>query len=312
MTLRSTAAIILMGLACWPALGGEQLLQNPGFETVTQGMPQHWVPFVQPKDGAFARSSTIAHVGQRSVMLHTPTDYDKEPVNNWSQNLMQPLGGYTVSVQGAIRTEEAGEAVLWIQCWRKQPWGVIKYATSTDTQLITGTTDWQTVKFDVAIPTGTDFLTMRCVLLGTGTAWFDDIQIHAQGDEAETKDKTKKTEAKKPKKKKKALTPSLQESTSEAAPPTKVQIVNPSSSADVDLARLMESLQSEFLGLKITNEELMRVILRLESENINLIDEILLLREEVLELKSQVDGKTPRGVALPPPLVPHGVDWREE
>ncbi len=316
--IQRSLLILIIGVCFAGGAWSENLLKNPGFEVHINEEPQHWVPFVQPKEGAVGKLSTQAQQGDYAVMLHTPTDYEKEPVNNWSQNLLQPLSGKVLHVSAWIRTEEATEAAVWIQCWRKNPWGVLKYMSSSETVPRFGTQDWDEVAFTVTVPKETDFITLRCVLLGTGTAWFDDLSVTTEGSTEKKGGKKKDRDPAEKDSRKKEDSAQRNLSTTEPAevPTTKLQIeVAPApgtTPVNASLEALIQSMQSEFMGIKISNEELMRLILRLERENINLIDEILLLREEVLELKSQVDTKTPRGVALPPPLVPHAIDWREE
>jgi hypothetical protein len=112
-----------------------------------------------------------------SVFLHTPTPYDRDPVNNWSQNIIAEIAGQTLHLSGYIKVQEAKEGALWVQCWRRQPWGVLKAITTSTDAPIYGTKEWEQVEITLEVPQGTDFITVRCVLLGTGAAWFDDISI---------------------------------------------------------------------------------------------------------------------------------------
>lgn len=167
----------LIALAAVMPAGAQNLLANPGFEDLSADVPARWDHFVQPKPGAVAAVSDAAHGGTYAVWLHTPTPYEKEPVNNWSQNILGGVGGDTVRVSGFIRVEDAKEAAIWLQMWRKRPWGVLGAETTSKDMPVYGTRDWQQVSMDVAVPEGTDFVTVRCVLLGTGSAWFDDLSV---------------------------------------------------------------------------------------------------------------------------------------
>lgn len=157
----------------------QNLLANPGFEDRSVDLPARWDRFVQPQPGAVAELSDVAHGGSYGVWLHTPAPYEKEPVNNWSQNIIADLGGKTLKVSGYIRVAEAKEAAIWLQMWRKRPWGVLGAASTSTDMPVYGTEDWQEVSMTVEVPAGTDFVTVRCVLLGTGSAWFDDLSVVA-------------------------------------------------------------------------------------------------------------------------------------
>ena len=40
-----------------------------------------------------------------------------------------------------------------------------------------GTHPWEDVALNFTVPPDTDFLTLRCVLIGTGSAWFDETYL---------------------------------------------------------------------------------------------------------------------------------------
>ncbi len=167
--------VVLLLFSCVVARG--ESLQNPGFEQLTQDKPLRWDCFLLPQEGAVARVSPIAHGGQRSVMLHVPMPYERDPLNNWSQNVLDIPAGSNVHAQVYVRIEAATEAVLWVQCWRKSTGTILETLDSGKTQPLTGTLDWTLAAVDFVVPAGTDFLTVRCVLKGTGTAWFDDASV---------------------------------------------------------------------------------------------------------------------------------------
>ena len=152
-------------------------LGNSSFEDLIADRPARWESFVEPQDGAFARIDDEAATGRYSAQLHIPRRYAVDPINNWSQNVVGDLGGKTVRLAGQIKVEAASEAALWIQCWRRRPWGVAEFATTSRDQPVYGSADWQAVEVEVDVPVGTDAITIRCVLKGTGTAWFDDLSL---------------------------------------------------------------------------------------------------------------------------------------
>jgi hypothetical protein len=170
--------VVMLSLAVLAVLGEENLLANPGFEQLRGDMPARWNLFVEPMEGAYGKlDAATVHEGRFSAMLHNPRAYEREPVNNWSQSIIEELGGRTVRVTGAIRTRDATEAALWLQCWTRRPARVVRFATTGADQPRSGTTPWTRVSMDVEIPEGTDFLMLRCILKGHGTAWFDSVAV---------------------------------------------------------------------------------------------------------------------------------------
>src|SRR5690606_7529462 len=110
-------------------------------------------------------------------LLHTPTPYAQDPVNNWSQNITGDFAGKTLLAGAWVRTEAAGGAALWVQCWKRDPLRLLHTANSATRDPVRGTQDWREVTMPVDVPEGTAFLTLRCVLQGTGSAWFDDLRL---------------------------------------------------------------------------------------------------------------------------------------
>jgi len=90
------------------------------------------------------------------------------------------LSGKTVVLHGSIKTEDATEAALWIQCFRKDPWKVMLQKSTADTIPVSGTLAWTPVEMEKTVPQETDFVVIRCVLKGTGAAWFDAISLETR------------------------------------------------------------------------------------------------------------------------------------
>lgn len=169
---------VAAGAACLGAAEGPvQYLANGSFEE-GGAVPRHWSVFVMPMDGATGTVDLeTAAEGSRSVRLHIPKPYPADPANNWSQNILKPLGGKSIDVAGQIRTENAGQAGILVQCWQQSPWRMLKSAYSYDEQPVDGTQDWTPVAFTVDVPKDTSFVTVRCLLRGEGTAWFDALSV---------------------------------------------------------------------------------------------------------------------------------------
>lgn len=173
----AVAAVLAASSDLW---AGENLLANPGFESLSGSLPANWSLYVEPHPGAEAQLAPGVD-GGHSAMLHNPAPYQREPVNNWSQNIGAPLAGAKVRLSGKIRTQEATEAALWIQCWAR-PWRLLHMSTTNAGTPVSGTRDWTTVSVDVEIPEETEAVVVRCVLLGQGLAWFDDLAIEKIAD----------------------------------------------------------------------------------------------------------------------------------
>ena len=270
---------------------GENLLRNPSFENAEGGKPTDWALFVMAKEGSEGRlDDKIFWHGSRSAVLLNAKAYEDEPNNNWSQNIVKDLVGKTLIFGGLIKTEKADGADIWLQCWRKDPWGVVSVARAGDTSPLSGTHDWTPVAAKVSVPKETDFVTLRCVLKGAGTVWFDDMRVIDAGAKDTVEDEVE----------------DLAKSVSAGKGQSKKEV-------ERGLLRDAKSLAEGVKALKETNESVEK--------------ELSQVREELKDLKRQLEkarpglpgsaaekaavspelGKGPRV----PPLVPHGSDWKE-
>lgn len=308
---RAAAVFAFAAWSATPAVG-MNLLANPGFESRSADQPDRWDFFVQPKPGAVARLDNTAHTGEFSVWLHTPTPYEKEPVNNWSQNIIADFGGQTLRVSGFIRVAEAKEAALWLQCWRKSPWGVLAAASTSTDMPVYGTADWQEVSMDVEVPEGTNFVTLRCVLLGTGSAWFDDISVSRVGEEAT--DEAMPEEVAEAPKETVSAEPEGDSATRETETKSDVVEAAPSDSSG-DAARqeavvmpVMDKIEDEVRRLRDANLLLTDTLEKIQEVNQGLVNEMLAVQAELRALKEEeghasaptLEGNAPRV----PPLIP--------
>ena len=192
------------------------LLSNPGFERRSGDLPSAWHRFVEAQPGAIGRLDEEAHGGDFAALLHTPLPYAKEPINNWSQNVYAELAGKECEARAFIRTVDAGQAALWVQCWRKGARLPHATFTSHEEHPVQGSRPWGEVAFQFTVPPGTDFVTLRCVLIGTGSAWFDDVYLAEAAGEDEQDEEEKK--------KKKKKTAAEEEAKEEAAPVTRREL----------------------------------------------------------------------------------------
>jgi hypothetical protein len=277
--MASTALLhAILFLAC----AADNLLANPSFEETAVDLPARWDLYLKPHPGATGKLVGESHTGDLSVFLHTPTPYDRDPVNNWSQNIIAEIAGQTLHLSGYIKVQEAKEGALWVQCWRRQPWGVLKAITTSTDAPIYGTKEWEQVEITLEVPQGTDFITVRCVLLGTGAAWFDDISIaktkpvksESTPEDSEADDATKEDSA-------------LPE---EASPEETVVINTTEDSEDI------KKVEAELARFRQANLLLAEGVQGIQSSNKELLEEILRLQIQLEKLRGQVSQ-----AAMPPP-----------
>lgn len=130
----------LVILAAAGSAAADNLLANPGFEELKGAGPARWQCFVMPQEGARGwLDANTAHEGAHAVALHIPKPYAVEPANNWSQNVMADLRGRTLRVRGHIRTENATEAAIGLQCFRGTPFAILTAVTTSAASPMYGT-----------------------------------------------------------------------------------------------------------------------------------------------------------------------------
>lgn len=153
------------------------LLMNGGFDELTDRSPSGWDLYIGSGTDARGSADPAAKEGAYCAMIEVDDAHPANPVMNWSQNILSDLAGKTIEVSGFIRTENASEAALWLQCWAVNPLRVVHGATTFDQSPVYGTQDWQFVAMPVRVPASTQFVTVRCVLRGRGRAWFDKVLV---------------------------------------------------------------------------------------------------------------------------------------
>lgn len=290
---------------------GGNLLANPGFEELSGEEPARWNCYVAPMEGAFGRLDDTAHEGKYAVMLHIPTPYEKDPANNWSQNVIGDFAKKKLRLSAFIKTKDASEAAVWVQCWRKDPWGVLLAMSTSQDAPVYGTHDWERVEMSIDAPENTDFLTVRCVLKGTGTAWFDDIRIE-QLEEAKKEEK---------------IPPAPEHAKSAPAsvtpkePPAPAKAPAESKTAAPCDDRRVKEMESELSQLRESNKDLKDTLGHIRTTNKELVRELSALQGQLKDLQQQLRttpqppeskaeasiGEGPRT----PPLVPHGTNEKD-
>jgi flagellar motor switch/type III secretory pathway protein FliN len=270
-------------------MAADNLLQNPSFETDDgNGKPAYWDSYVMSQEGSYAKPDDVAAEGAKSVKLHNEREYLKEPFNNWSQIIVTGTAGKTLELKGAIKTDKATRAFVWLQCWKKNPLALIQVAASGP---VAGTADWTRVQAKAVVPKDADFVVVRCVLKGKGTASYDDLSLT-------------EVAAEKPAEKPKPPEPEKKPEKTAEKPPEKPQ--SEPKQADDDQPNTLDELKAQIKLLEEANTDLTKQIGRLKTD-------MTTLREQMETQKIQ----PPAPVAAPPlpekpkpsvpPLVPHGM-----
>jgi hypothetical protein len=266
------AAMLIATILLSP-LDGENLLSNASFEERTpDGRPRGWTSFVMPQPGAFADVDPLSFGGENSVMLHNPEPYDEEPANNWSQVIVGDLRGKELEFSGYARTEAATEASLWLQCFRQSPTQVVAAQTSALNDPLSGTSEWTRLSARVTAPASTDFVVVRCVIKGQGSAWFDELRLDA-----------------------------IQE------PPAPLDVIEPSQASAVEEAPTNENADLDAADLLELSQALQRAVADLEASNAQILERVRALQEDVQRSRESADAIANEVKTYGAhPLVPHG------
>lgn len=316
-------ALVCACVCAEETLPEQNLLANPGFEELSGDQPARWAVFIEPMEGAFGRIDGDAYSGKCAVMLHTPMPYARDPANNWSQNIIGAYGGMRLRASGYIKVRDAQEAALWVQCWRRQPLTVIASASSSTTQPVYGARDWEQVAFTLDVPRGTDFITVRCVLRGPGTAWFDDITLGVEKEAETPKEKAAAADAQQDEESKKTedaqKSPAEDSVTAQAPESPKTQeaaAAAPEASAAI---AAVDRMDDELARLRQANIALAEALDQMRAAHDMMLLQLTGVQQQLQELRGDAAHTFAPAPAAPPvrerrhapPLVPLGEDWRK-
>lgn len=279
--------LLLVGWAC----GADNLLRNGAFDELEEdGAPAYWRLFVEPREGAYgAVDEAEAAVGDNSIMLHIEEPYTRDPANNWSQNVLEDLAGDELRISAQIQTEDASEAMVWVQAIRNQPWRILRTASTRERREFSGTQDWTEVSHTFRVPEETSYLVVRCVLRGSGRAWFDDLRLErlnsesAPADEEEEESPDIDQNA--------SLTPEEPEEPSVEEPgPEEARGTRQDNEALVQaLLDANQVLLDTYQELRRTNETLVGRLETLESDLSVVREEFEALEEEVRQISESLE-----------------------
>ena len=284
----------LLATAMTGAFAADNLLANGGFETANGPAPASWdvytMPHVEPgssqPDGRC--DGAVAFEGTHSAVLSNPVPYAKDPFNNFSQRVPGELAGKRLQLKASIKTQDATAAVVWVQCWSKAPLSVIHLA---ETRPIAGTNSWTPVETTFTAPSNTAFAIVRCVLKGTGTAWFDDVQVLDLTAAAPTPP---------------PAAPSTGTTTTAPAPaPSRDTVAE-------EMVKASERMADTVHSLREANDALIKQVGRLQSEISTLREELHSLKPDSEPAPAQVSAPEPPAPQKSSPiLVPHASSARE-
>ncbi len=226
--------------------------------------------------------------GRFCVKLHNPQPYENEPINNWSQSIIAQVAKKTLLIRGYIRTKDATEAAIWVQCIHRAPWSVAGFATtSTDTPRY-GTSDWEPVEMRLDAPEQTDYIMVRCVLKGQGTVWFDCLSVEIAPEE--TPEPAKAPVAVIIKKPETASAPTPEASPTPTPPETPASNEIPLSKQEEALAKVLQS-----------HEDMLKRYESLRNSNSALQERIEQMRGQIETLKALLEEKRAEAASKPEP-----------
>jgi len=285
------------------------LVANGSFEQLAGERPAQWDVYVAPvsDDASPARAMLAkeARDGAYSVLLENPQPYPIEPYNNWSQNILAKQGGKRLKLSVWAKTENAGGASAWLQCWKRDPLRVVEVANTSDLMPLFGTNDWTELSTELTVPNGTDFMTLRCVLKGSGKAWFDQATLSPV--ETPPPPEIEKAEPSSP------PPPTPQASDSPAMPETATAATEtaasdaaatvPDKTNPEPQAVNTEAIEAELARLREANALLSEALKSMRADNEGLLGSIQDLQSQIQSLEQLLNPPPPPPDAVPP-LVP--------
>ncbi|WP_345438564.1 hypothetical protein [Microbacterium gilvum] len=153
---------------------GTTVLPNPGFEVGTAG----WTVTTWRGSGTVAADAAVARTGSASLKLTADANGTTgSAVGVTVTGASRPLvgtGTYRVSVW--CRTEQAAAPGPYLDVLFYDAAGVV---VQSDRKFFarTGTHDWEQIAAELATPAGAARIRVDLRMEGTGTAWFDDVEL---------------------------------------------------------------------------------------------------------------------------------------
>ena len=159
--------------------GGKSLLTNGGFEGGVLAFVGNWITSAPSTAGVKAGvDPNDVFDGEQSGALQNYNPKVAVPLS-FSQTVpaatVQKWIGRELALSAAIRTEDASFADVRIEGYDAR--GKPVDALSVTGGGLQGTNAWKRSEARLLVPTNVSTLVVRCVLEGTGTAWFDKVEL---------------------------------------------------------------------------------------------------------------------------------------
>lgn len=167
------SALALCAATCAAAAEAPNLAGNPGFEEGA-ATPAAWVGETAGMDTvAFSRDTEVKRTGAASGRITTgPTEKLSWPALSLKLDV-QP--GQCYDVAAYVKTRDASKGAYLATDYLDAKGARVSFTASA---LVAGTSpDWTRVAVKAQIPTGAAAMSVRLILYGTGTAWFDDVSV---------------------------------------------------------------------------------------------------------------------------------------
>jgi erythromycin esterase-like protein len=155
---------------------GKGRVEFTGFDMQTPDVANEIVrDFVAKADPEYAPA--LAHASELALAPVSPPQAPFGSVNGVFP--VEPAVGKTIRFSGYIKTENvSGYAGFW---WRADAGNrTLAFANLKDAAP-KGTTGWQRYELEFPVPANTAAIYFGALLAGSGTAWFDDLQVEIDG-----------------------------------------------------------------------------------------------------------------------------------
>ncbi|WP_420125202.1 hypothetical protein [Longimicrobium sp.] len=180
-TVPVLAALALAG--CSESSTGPSETLNLGFEDVTNGRPDGW-GYVGGAGYSLFSDTEVVHGGEHSLRLQY---LGNDTFGTSGRALpVEAARGKTVRYSGWIRTASVavtdGAQNPWAGLWMRVDGATTTLAIDNmHDQGPSGTTDWQRFEIVLDVPQEATAIYIGTLLAGSGRAWFDDLEIHIDG-----------------------------------------------------------------------------------------------------------------------------------
>ncbi len=183
MKLRHLFALALA--ACLPLVSVAQNASpadNFGFERMaTNGLPEGWA-FNDTPDYKFASDDQLKHAGERSLRITCAEVTQKQDFAYASFRLPANFEGYSLVLSGWIRAENVEMAAdLGVQIENGSGTILERSTIAAQRQIVRGTSGWQRFSTYVQYDSKARSIVVSLFLRGTGTVWFDDLELTLDG-----------------------------------------------------------------------------------------------------------------------------------